>query len=451
MKKIILLFALISSTVSLYAQIPPYIPANGLIAWYPFSGNANDGSGNGNNGTVNGAALTTDRFSAANSAYYFNGNADIRVPYSSFFDFGTTISFTISTWVKIDAFSDYFRGHLAYACQDFGGSGGFQLMVSESASHPLYNEYGIGQTTNSNLADYGWHNLTFVFDRTVHYVFIFQDGALTDSAFFGSSYTFTPTCYPPIRIGGERNSNPIHYFKGKIDDLCFWNRILSDAEIMQLYTGCGNLITASPSSQSINKGGLVEFTVTSTGNTFQWQRNTGAGFVNISNGTQFSGADDDTLVITGADSAMDGNYFRCIVSLAGCCDTSNAAMLYVSDNNLVFSQVILVTSQQTVPPHKVWKIESVTGARVTQYNYRSRNDADFNPSGNLILINGSPVSAINVLSTGAQHGSGDAGGSAGFAYAASPTNFPFWIPPGTTLAASTNVSFISVIEFDVVP
>ena len=31
--------------------LPNYIPADGLIAWYPFNGNANDESGNGNNGT----------------------------------------------------------------------------------------------------------------------------------------------------------------------------------------------------------------------------------------------------------------------------------------------------------------------------------------------------------------------------------------------------------------
>jgi hypothetical protein len=33
---------------------------DGLVAYYPFNGNANDESGNGNNGTVSGAALTTD-------------------------------------------------------------------------------------------------------------------------------------------------------------------------------------------------------------------------------------------------------------------------------------------------------------------------------------------------------------------------------------------------------
>jgi Tol biopolymer transport system component len=41
---------------------------DGLIAFYPFNGNANDESGNGNDGTVNGATLTTDRFGNENSA-----------------------------------------------------------------------------------------------------------------------------------------------------------------------------------------------------------------------------------------------------------------------------------------------------------------------------------------------------------------------------------------------
>jgi len=46
---------------------------DGLVAYYPFNGNANDESGNGNNGTVNGATLTSDRFGNANSAYSFDG------------------------------------------------------------------------------------------------------------------------------------------------------------------------------------------------------------------------------------------------------------------------------------------------------------------------------------------------------------------------------------------
>ena len=48
----------------------------GLVAYYPFNGNAIDESGNGNDGTVTGASLTTDRLGDENSAYYFDGDND---------------------------------------------------------------------------------------------------------------------------------------------------------------------------------------------------------------------------------------------------------------------------------------------------------------------------------------------------------------------------------------
>ena len=46
---------------------------NGLVAYYPFNGNANDAGGNGNNGFVVGATLCPDRFGNTNSAYSFHG------------------------------------------------------------------------------------------------------------------------------------------------------------------------------------------------------------------------------------------------------------------------------------------------------------------------------------------------------------------------------------------
>jgi hypothetical protein len=52
MKKTIIILTMVLTT-SVFAQIP----TNGLEAYYPFTGNANDMSGYGNNGTVNGATL----------------------------------------------------------------------------------------------------------------------------------------------------------------------------------------------------------------------------------------------------------------------------------------------------------------------------------------------------------------------------------------------------------
>ncbi|MCI0494986.1 Ig-like domain-containing protein, partial [candidate division KSB1 bacterium] len=51
-------------------------PIDGLIAYYPFHGNADDESGNNNHGTVYGATLSFDRFGNPNRAYYFDGQDD---------------------------------------------------------------------------------------------------------------------------------------------------------------------------------------------------------------------------------------------------------------------------------------------------------------------------------------------------------------------------------------
>jgi hypothetical protein len=63
---------------------------DGLVAYYPFNGNANDASGNGHHGTVHGATLTEDRLRNQNSAYNFDGVDDyiisrnINIPTDSF-------------------------------------------------------------------------------------------------------------------------------------------------------------------------------------------------------------------------------------------------------------------------------------------------------------------------------------------------------------------------------
>ena len=52
------------------------LPTDGLVAWYPFNGNANAESWNGNDGVINGPVLTSDRFNNATNAYSFDGLDD---------------------------------------------------------------------------------------------------------------------------------------------------------------------------------------------------------------------------------------------------------------------------------------------------------------------------------------------------------------------------------------
>ena len=95
------LYNSITSTAPLTGSL-----TNGLVAYYPFNGNANDESINTNNGTVNGATLTFDRFGNHNSAYEFNGN--------DYIDLGQNInlnSFTFVVWIKTNSYGAIISKH----------------------------------------------------------------------------------------------------------------------------------------------------------------------------------------------------------------------------------------------------------------------------------------------------------------------------------------------------
>jgi hypothetical protein len=102
MKKTITLLLLFTTSI-LFSQLPNYVPSNGLIGWWPFTGNANDLSGNGNNGVINGATLTLDRLGNANCAYSFNGiNTSIQVQSNS--TLLLTNNYTLNGWFNANVF-----------------------------------------------------------------------------------------------------------------------------------------------------------------------------------------------------------------------------------------------------------------------------------------------------------------------------------------------------------
>ena len=108
-KSSLLILLLCCCNNTLFAQTP--------IAYYPFTGNANDAIGT-NHGTVNGAILTTDRFGNANSAYQFDGVNDI----INFANLATTQvdNFTVSAWVKSANLNQW--GFIVANCYDDGSS-----------------------------------------------------------------------------------------------------------------------------------------------------------------------------------------------------------------------------------------------------------------------------------------------------------------------------------------
>lgn len=87
---------LISDESDSVFTISPSTLDKGLVAYYPFNGNANDESGNSHNGTVLGATLSTDRFNENDKAYSFDGVNDA-ISLGSWFNYQT---FSISMWLN---------------------------------------------------------------------------------------------------------------------------------------------------------------------------------------------------------------------------------------------------------------------------------------------------------------------------------------------------------------
>jgi len=115
--------------------------SDGLIAYYPFNGNANDESGNGNNGTINGATLTTDRFGNTNCAYSFDGVNDyIDVGDIDIVD--TPIS--ISSWIFVSGKNGEYRAIVAKR----GTGGDYNYDLTVNSDDGIYFGWSVGYSQN---------------------------------------------------------------------------------------------------------------------------------------------------------------------------------------------------------------------------------------------------------------------------------------------------------------
>ena len=74
-------------------------------------------------------------------------------------------------------------------------------------------------------------------------------------------------------------------------------------------------IIHQPQDTTICSGGTAEFRISArgTGLTFRWQRNSGGGFTDITDNSNFSGSTDSVLVITDAPGTFNNNIFRVII------------------------------------------------------------------------------------------------------------------------------------------
>jgi hypothetical protein len=325
-KTIYTLIAILGFANFTMAQVPNYVPTNGLVGWWPFDGNTIDESINTNDGTVNGATLTTDRFGNPNKAYNFNGFSDYIIIQNTLLS-STTSSLTISLWYKttdLDAnfISDRYTGsnYLKY----FVGISEGQIVsgnYSSSCNNPVL----------TNVLNNNWSNLVIVKNLSLNLNLIYLNGLLVNSS--------SSVCYHgsnnPTQIGRWGGGNEA-YYSGKLDDIGFWNRALTETEITALFTSSScDTITKQPINQTVNINTNASFILATTDSlaTYQWQSDLGMGFQNISSAGQFNGATNDTLIVSNISMTNNNQNFRCIVSSGICKDTSSIAKLTVNNNS----------------------------------------------------------------------------------------------------------------------
>jgi hypothetical protein len=204
----------------------------GLLAYYPFNGDASDQSSHHLDGYVSGASLTNDRKSNANSAMRFDGYSSyITVPYAPLLDLGET--FTLALWLKPDyGYGQNHQGHI-YLLSRWEATGylasSYLLALTPNGKvyFSTYNDVIHEIQGYTTVPVNNWSHIAVT--RSISgEVKLFVNGELDNSGYIpmqqSSSYD--------LEIGRHRIG--YSYFKGDMDEILIYGRALSEQEIKKL-------------------------------------------------------------------------------------------------------------------------------------------------------------------------------------------------------------------------
>ena len=214
------------------------MPTEGLVAYYPFNGNANDESGNRHNGLIYGPTLTLDRFGNSQGAYLFDGIDDyIVVPHSSKFNFGK--QFSIAAWIKPIEWGENSYGRIIDK-SDARDIVGYRLLLSNSGFSTddfetfglSLNDGNIGVRVISPKKTLSLNSFNFVaatYDG--EYVTLYFNTKLVKKE--GIAILSSLNNSGNLILGNRTNQD--RTFDGVLDEIWIYNRALSDEEVQALY------------------------------------------------------------------------------------------------------------------------------------------------------------------------------------------------------------------------
>jgi hypothetical protein len=267
---------------------------DGLVAWYPFDGDAKDMSGNGNDGIVNGPIPTTDRYGNNGNAYSFDGDSDfIKIPSNSSINFGKN-DFSISIWLKYGSQSSGTHTYSAIFIKSNNFDGpyeGFTMFVD-------YNDVGsvcfrLDATEQlfskkTYLNDNTWRHFVCVRENNVIKIYI---NGYIDSYRDVSNIDISNLA--PLILGVNNQYSWSQNYQGNMDDLLIYNRALSEIEVRELNQ------EQSYESVNLNNGLIAYYEFENNANDSSGNRNHGTenGGLRysegiIGNSAKFDGVDD---------------------------------------------------------------------------------------------------------------------------------------------------------------
>lgn len=263
---------------------------SGLVAYYPFtSGSLANESGSSVPAIENkGASFGTDRFGNENSAAMFNGNADcyMEIPDDDAFSIATTGSLTISVWVSPASlnFENAESGGYVHWMgkgvpqqhewvfrmynKDLTGSQENRPNRMSAYAFNLQGGLGSGSYVQELLVAGEWIHFVVRYDIESNTITLFKNGMQKDQdPLYDETYGVqVENGTAPVRLGTRSLWS---FFKGRIDDLRFYNRALNDDEILALYSETDPALDLSSSSiasssASVESSGSTEFSSSSS-------------------------------------------------------------------------------------------------------------------------------------------------------------------------------------------
>jgi hypothetical protein len=231
------------SSVNVESQSIPFL-TNGLIAYYPFNGNANDASGNENNGTLTGITFSTDRFGNPNASASFAGTS------SSYITVNTT-SFNLQSNLTVAAWINPGAGFGTGGPRVFS-TAGYELAIGTTPGTNTFFQFSGAGPTPTNVASGEWTHVVAAISNTTSRIYV--NGVLVGVGTLTEPIDYSHGWIP--KIGGNAGKTTDDNYDGLIDDLAIYNRTLSAQEISELY-------------ESFAAGIITLPTITITGSTNQ--------------------------------------------------------------------------------------------------------------------------------------------------------------------------------------